>query len=129
MTHILVRRQRQDSRPRVTRDNALDGFYASGARHGQIHDDDVRLGLGIECNGLFAAVGLGHYQQVFSGLQQQTKSHAHDRVVIHQHDGRARHGCISNGSRATTSVPVPGREIICRLPPEATARSRMPRTP
>jgi hypothetical protein len=83
--------------------NAPQGLDAAHARHRDIHDRHVRRQLGIEPAGGFAGVGLRNHRYVRNRLQQQSKAHAHHRVIVDQQD--ANHAGTASGMSAERSTP------------------------
>ena len=86
MDRILVRGKDQNAGARVFRDNAHQRVETADAWHGNVHHDDVWLHLGIHPARVLAASGLGDHFDIFRAVQEQRKSHAHDGMVVHQHD-------------------------------------------
>jgi hypothetical protein len=67
-------------------------FDAADPGHRQIHDDDVGAHFGVALVGRFATVRFVDDFDVGRGIEQHAKSHAHDRMIVDQHDADFRHG-------------------------------------
>ncbi len=85
MGRVLVGGQRQHARLRILRHQPAHGLDAAHAGHRQIHHDDVGPGTRVELASLLAVARLGDDLQLRVG-QQHAKTHAHERVVVDQHD-------------------------------------------
>ncbi len=81
---VIVCRQRQYLGLRMSGANAAQCFEASHAGHGEVHHHDVGIELEVKLAGGLAGFGLGNHGHIGHGLQQQSKSHAHDGVIIDQ---------------------------------------------
>jgi hypothetical protein len=82
---VFVRGKNQNTRAWLSRENAINRFETANARHGYIHDHDVGLHFGIFAAGIFAAVRFGDDPYVRGTLEEQSKTHSYNRMVVNQH--------------------------------------------
>ena len=78
--------QDEYARARALLGDALGGLDAVHARHAHVHEDDVGVqgpGLG---QGGGAVGGLADDGDVLLGLQHHAEAHAHERLVVGEHD-------------------------------------------
>jgi hypothetical protein len=62
--------------------NPACGFYAVHARHGNVHQDYIRITLVRQRNSLFACGSLTHDLKIMFGLEQGAHTKAKNRMVV-----------------------------------------------
>ena len=88
---------------------------AADAGHRDVEHEYVGLDLRIGPERVLTTFGLRHHLHVRTPLQQQAKTHAHDRVVVHQHDPD-RHRTHTLAPCSTATAPATGRVTRTRTP-------------
>ena len=122
--------RREDDHPGVARrrTDATGRLEAVHAWHPDVHEHDVRAERLDQGERLGPVVGLADDGDVRLGVEDHPQPGADELLVVdEQHPDHV--GPLSNGSRACTENPPPGRGPVCRLPPYSATRSRMPTSP
>ena len=106
----------------------LQGLHSSDARHGQIEQSDVRLGLTRDIDCLFAIGSLPNNFHVGLRIQKNLQAGAKDGMVVGEENSNLTlyRGHVRNGSLSNCPVPVEVNEAV---PPSRALLSRMLRRP
>src|SRR5450631_2334408 len=97
------------------------------ARHGEIHDHHIRRQFDKHLTRRFAGVGLADDGDLRARLQQESKSHAHDRVIVDEEN--AYHAGAAKGISAVSRAPPRAALPTWKDPPNCVTRSLSPRRP
>ena len=113
-------------------------FCAGELGHHEVHDDDVRLERERKLDGLSSVPCLSDYLHVFLAGDECRKSHAHEHVVVGEHDADLGffHGACASwvwtvgiGMETAALVPSPGRESMVSVPLSFSSLLRIPSSP
>src|SRR4030095_6975581 len=98
------------------------------ARHADIHEDDVRTALGGELQRVEAIDSLEDVDVLNSLLEKWANAGSHQRMIVHEQDSKNR-AATPTGRRHVIVVPRPSVELMLKVPPMQSRRSRMPTRP
>src|SRR5918995_1622311 len=80
---FLMAREDDDRGPRQKGLDLAGGAYAVHLRHGDVHQDDVRLFLATERDGLLAVVGHAHHLNAGQQLYEAGETPGEEPLVVH----------------------------------------------
>src|SRR5690606_19514131 len=123
---VVEGREHDDPRIRQRRisDDPPSGFDPVHLRHADVHQDDVRAQTASFRHRLPAVGHLAHHFHVVGSADELGKTGSDQGLVVDDQDFDAHRGIL-----AATRNPPPSAAPASSLPPNASARSRIPRMP
>ena len=128
---VFVHGQHNHLDPRAGFHDLCGRVQAVESLHGHIHENDIRLVLLNETEGVPAVIGFGYHFDVGNLFEEGPNPGTDQGVVIGQKNTNRLHTTTpaQRGKRAQTSVPLCGADTMLNLPPTSSARSCMLNTP
>src|SRR5690606_3558630 len=113
------------------RSDAAGGLDPVEVGHADVHEDDIGLADGHGLDRLVPGPGLGDHTHVGLVVDDHPQTGTDHGLVVGEDDAEC-HGTATfwlTGSHADTLRPPPVPRDRLRVPPQAAARSSMPRMP